>query len=136
MCGKEGAGENVRRAQMNLAFLVVLFLGFVDLIVLSGNLFFTAMVNGIPVGPKKYEVNHPNLLFTFALLIISIRCLYEKPMSVTKLPVFLSFLDINTFWKHHYFPEIMPGHLTLYYSMNVCSSTCIVVLSHPLSHHF
>ena len=80
------------------SFLVVRFLDCVDLIFLSGNSFSTAIVNGVPVGPKKYKVNHPNLLFTFKLLIIIVRCLYEKPITVTKLTLFLFFFfDIHTF---------------------------------------
>ena len=73
------------------SFLVVLFLGCVDLIFLSGNLFSTVIVNGIPVGPKKYELNHPNLMRTFALLIFIVRSLYEKPITFTKQTVFLFF---------------------------------------------
>ena len=99
------------------SFLVVLFLGCVDLIFLSGNLFSTAIVNGIPLGPKKYELNHPNLICTFALLIFIVRSLYVKPITFTKQTVFPFFFGILLFLKHLYFLEVMLRYLTLYCSM-------------------
>ena len=84
------------------SFLLVRFLDCVDLIFVSGNLFSTAIVNGILVGPKKYKVSHPNLLLTSKLFIIIVRCLYEKPTTVTKRTVILIFFlflffDFHTF---------------------------------------